>query len=58
MKRTLVLDRETLSELTDADLAGVVGGAWRITESGYSCGIRPCEGPEYTLLCDHTLTGC
>lgn len=54
MTRTLTLKRETLTRLTDDDLGGVVGGAWRPTESGYSCGIRPCEATEPTLLC--TLT--
>lgn len=65
MKRTLVLKRETLTALSNDDLAGVLGGAagvpgiTRLTESGYSCGIRPCEITEPTLaLCDRTITGC
>jgi hypothetical protein len=36
MKRTLSLSRETLAELTDEDLAGVVGAA-AITVQGATC---------------------
>ncbi len=54
MTRTLTLKRETLAQLTEDDLAGVVAGAWRPTVDGYSCGIRPCELTEPTLVC--TLT--
>lgn len=58
MTRTLTLKREALAPLSDIDLVGVVAGAARITESGYSCGIRPCDPIEATLLCAYTLTGC
>ncbi|MDQ1711731.1 MAG: hypothetical protein QOE45_1181 [Frankiaceae bacterium] len=40
MRRTLRLAKETLTELTTVELAGVVGG------SGASCGPNPCQsGP-------------
>lgn len=40
MKRTLMLSRETLAELTETDLAGVVGGA--ITVDGTTCPLNYC----------------
>ena len=52
MTRTLVLKREALTALSDDDLTGVVGGiGYRITESGFSCGIRPCEVTDPSLPC-------
>lgn len=33
MKRTLVLERESLTELTAAELSGVAAGAWEMTPS-------------------------
>lgn len=38
MKRTLTLKRETLTELTGADLSAVVGAA----ASGLSCPLKDC----------------
>ena len=57
MTRTLTLKREALARLTDDDLLGVVGAGLRFTVDGYSCGIRPCEPTEPTLICRDTVTG-
>ena len=40
MKRTLTLKRESLAELTESDLGGVVGGQY--TVYGLSCPIGVC----------------
>ena len=43
MKRTLSLRRETLADLTPAELGGVVAGNYT-SPNGISCGVRDCVG--------------
>lgn len=40
MRRTLALKRESLAELTPAELAGVEGGAYQISHPNIVCVIR------------------
>ena len=46
MNRTLTLRRETLSDLTPAELGGVVGGNYT-SPNGISCGVRDCVDTYY-----------
>lgn len=48
MKRTLSLRREALSDLTPAELGGVVGGY--TSQNGISCDVRDCVGVEMMAL--------
>lgn len=53
MRRSLSLKRETLTELTSDDLAGVVGA--RNAPSGATCPVRDCV----TAISDaHTCIDC
>jgi hypothetical protein len=59
MKRTLSLKRETLSELTSADLVAVVGGADAITVQGLTCPLLRCNVNLSDILgCLPTADGC
>lgn len=60
MKRTLSLKRETLSELTSAELVSVVGGADAITVQGLTCPITRCADSDLSdiLGCLPTAQGC
>ncbi|HWL34576.1 MAG TPA: hypothetical protein VNQ77_00145 [Frankiaceae bacterium] len=60
MMRTLSLKRETLSELTSADLVAVVGGAYDMTRVGMTCPIARCADSDLSdiLGCLPTADGC
>lgn len=62
MKRTLLLTRETLTELNPADLTSVVGGG-RITGNGNTCPLLDCYGtaptdPRQTCNCCTASASC
>jgi hypothetical protein len=42
VKRTLILKREPLAELTTIELGSVVGAAQRITVDGATCPVNRC----------------
>ena len=57
MKRTLTLRSETLAELADDDLTGVVGG--RYSGRGLSCPILDCLNETTPPRCQYaTFDGC
>ncbi|HWL34577.1 MAG TPA: hypothetical protein VNQ77_00150 [Frankiaceae bacterium] len=59
MKRTLNLKRETLAELTPADLFAVVGAAAARTNDGFTCPVVRCDVELSALLgCLLTRTEC
>ena len=50
MKRTLTLTRESLAPLGDAELAGVAGGAERISLP-LTCPVNECLSGESRITC-------